>query len=235
MHPGNPHFQAMNRVWLAKAALRKKAPTPMGALFRGLIAGAIGAGAQSLFFKLVKAPRQSKPPPGEGKPEGDDVSALQAMAERTTADLLKRPAPESAKPKIATAIHVLFGAMWGGLYGLARESARFPPQLFGAAVWMLGDNLLLPAFRLAAWPHRYSLKEHRYALGAHMAYGMSTAGSYALLRDLGPVPLSTVPAMALLQLWAFVLRMPPGRLALNRQPWATRFIHGTLVQKAALC
>src|SRR5690242_10930869 len=125
----------MNRVRLVKAAMRRKAPTPMGALVRGLIAGAIGAGAQSLFFKLLKAPPQSRPPEGEGKPEGDDVSALQAMAERTTAGLMKRPVPETAKPKIAGAIHVLFGAMWGGLYGLARESARFPPQLFGAAVW----------------------------------------------------------------------------------------------------
>ena len=226
----------MNRLRLARFALRKKAPSPLGALARGMIAGAAGAGAQSLFFALTRRwmPKPSRPPEGEGKPEGDDVPALQAMAARTVEGLMKRPLSDSAKPRVASAIHYLFGAMWGGLYGLARETARFPPQFFGAAVWMLSDNLLLPAFRLAAWPHRYGLKEHRYALGAHMAYGMATAGSYAVLRDLGPIPLGAVPAMALLQAWAFLLRLPPARAVLRRQPWTARFVHGTLVQKAAL-
>ena len=225
----------MNRVRILKAAMRKKAPSPLGALARGMIAGAVGAGAQSIFFKLVKAPPPSKPPAGEGKPEGDDTSALQAMAGRTVEGLMKRPLPDEAKPGVASAIHYLFGAMWGGLYGLARESLpAFPPPLFGAAVWMLGDNLLLPAFRLAAWPHRYGLREHRYALQAHFAYGLATAGSYAVLRDLGPLPLSAVPAMVLLQAWAFVMRLPPARLFLRTRPWTTRILHGTLVQKAAL-
>ncbi len=225
----------MNRLRIVQAALRRKAPSPLGALARGLIAGAIGAGAQSIFFKLVRSPPPSRPPEGEGKPEGDDVSALQAMAGRTVEGLMKRPLPPEAKARVASAIHYLFGAMWGGVYGLTRESLpAFPPPLFGAAVWMASDNLLLPAFRLAAWPHRYGVKEHRYALGAHVAYGMATAGSYAVLRDLGPMPLTAVPAMVLLQAWAFLMRLPPARLVLRTRPWTTRFLHGTLVQKAAL-
>jgi hypothetical protein len=221
----------MNRLRLARYALRRKAPTPLGAFARGLLAGAIGAGAQSLFFKLVKAPRRTRLPEGVGKPEGDDVPALHALASRleglTGRDL-------GDKARVATAIHVLFGAMWGGVYGLVRESFRMPPQLFGVLVWALSDNVLLPAFRLAAWPHRYSLREHRYAAQAHVAYGLATAGSYAALRDLGPIPLSAVPAMLALQAWAFVLRMPPGRAYLRAQPWTKRWLHGTLVQKAAL-
>ena len=220
----------MNRLRLWRYALRRKAPSPLGALGRGLLAGAIGAGAQSVFFKLVKAPPPTKPPPGEGKPEGNDVTALEAVSGRleglTGRDL-------GDKSRVASAIHYLFGAMWGGLYGLARESFRMPPQLFGVLVWALSDNVLLPAFRLAAWPHRYSGREHRYAVKAHVAYGLATAGSYAVLRDLGPIPLSAVPAMAALQAWAFFLRMPPGRLFLKTQPWHKRMFYGTLVQKAA--
>jgi hypothetical protein len=37
-----------------------------------------------------------------------------------------------------------------------------------------------------------------------------------------------------LQVWAFVLRMPPGRVYLKTQPWPKRLLYGTLVQKAAL-
>ena len=226
----------MNRLRLVRAALRRKAPSPLGALGRGLLAGAIGAGAQSLFFVLTKrwTPQPTRLPEGEGKPEGNDVSALEAVAGRTVEGLMKRTLDPEQKPRVAGAIHYLFGAMWGGLYGLARESFRFPPQLFAVLVWALSDNLFLPAFRLAAWPHRYAAREHRYALQAHLAYGMATAGSYAVLRDLGPIPLSAVPAMVALQAWAFLLRMPPGRAMLQTKPWPKRLLYGTLVQKAAL-
>lgn len=221
----------MNRLRLARYALRRKSPTPLGAVARGFVAGAIGSGVQSLFFKLVKAPKPTRLPEGEGKPEGNDVSALQAVATRLEG-MTRRDLGD--KSRVASAIHVLFGAMWGGVYGLVRESFRMPPQLFGVLVWALSDNVLLPAFRLAAWPNRYSAREHRYAVQAHLAYGLATAGSYAALRDLGPIPLSAVPAMLALQAWAFVMRMPPGRAYLRAQPWTKRFLHGTLVQKAAL-
>jgi hypothetical protein len=99
---------------------------------------------------------------------------------------------------------------------------------------MASDNLLLPAFRVTAWPQHYTLKEHHYAARAHLVYGLSTAAAYALLRDLGPVPLTAVPATLLLQAWAWLLRSPPGHLFGRRQPWQRRIVNGTLVQRAAL-
>src|SRR5437763_6829495 len=100
----------MNRLRFARNALRRKAPTPLGALARGLIAGALGAAAQSAFFKIVKAPAPTRPPRGEGKPEGDDVSALEAVAERTVEGLMKRELDGEQKPRSASLIHVAFGA-----------------------------------------------------------------------------------------------------------------------------
>ena len=228
----------MNRLRVLRAALERKAPSPLGALARGMIAGVIGAGAQSVFFALTRrwTPKPTRLPPGVGKPEGNDVSSLEAVATRVSEGLMKRgPLSEKQRSVGASAIHYLFGAIWGGLYGLARESfGRVSPALFGAGVWMACDNLLLPAFRVAAWPHRYSLREHHYALHAHCAYGFATAGAYALLRDLGPLPLGAIPAMIALQAWAFILRSPPARLWSKTQPWPQRFFRGTLVQKAAL-
>ena len=228
----------MKRIRLLRAAVRRKAPSPLGALARGLVAGAAGAGAQSLFFALTKkwAPKTPPPPPGEGKPEGEDVSSLEAVATRLAGGMMKRgPLPPEQKARAASAVHYLFGAAWGGVYALCRESLpRISPLLFGACVWMASDNLILPAFRLAAWPHRYPLKVHHYALHAHFAYGLATAGTYALLRDLGPVPLGAIPAMIALQAWAWLLRTPPARLLQRRQAWPRRMLYGTLVQKAAL-
>jgi hypothetical protein len=227
----------MNRVRVLRAALRRKSPTPLGAIARGLLAGTAGAAAQSLFFRATQrwAPKPTKLPPEETKPEGDDVSALHALATRVGEGVLKRPMTDEQKSRAATAVHYLFGAGWGAVYALCRESfGRVSPVLFGGAVWVASDNLLLPAFRLAAWPTRYSLQEHHYAVQAHAAFGLATAGTYAVLRDLGPLPLTTIPAMIGLQAWAFLLRSPPARLFRRGQSWPRRVVQGTLVQKLAL-
>ena len=229
----------MNRVRILRAALKRKAPTPLGAVARGVIAGAIGAGAQSLFFRATQklAPPRTKVPPELGKPErkARSESGLQTVARRTVEGLMQRgPLDKAQKARAASVLHYLFGAMWGGVYALCRESFRTSPMLFGAGVWIASDNLILPAFRVAAWPRHYTVREHHYALQAHFAYGLSTAAAYALLRDLGPVPLSTVPALVALQAWAWLLRTPPMRLASRSRPRAQRFFNATLVQKAAL-
>jgi len=170
---------------MLRLAMRRKAPTPLGALARGLLAGAIGAGAQSLFFALTKKrqPEPTKLPPALGKPEPEakDETSLQTVARRLVDDMMQRgPIDEERKSRLATGIHVLFGALWGGLYGLARESFRIPPQLFGSLVWMASDNLLLPAFRLAGWPQHYKPSEHRYAMQAHLVYGGTLVQKAAL-------------------------------------------------------
>jgi hypothetical protein len=229
----------MNRLQIARAALKRKSPTPLGALARGLIAGAAGAAAQSLFFSATRrwAPEPSKVPPGQGKPERQarKESNLETVARRTVQDLMKRgPLDAARKQRAASAVHYFFGAVWGGLYGLWRESFRTSPFLFGVGVWMASDNLLLPAFRVAAWPRHYSMAEHRYALAAHAVYGLATAGCYALLRDLGPVPLRTVPPLLALQASAWMLRTPPMRLLARRQPPHRRLLRSALVRKVAL-
>jgi hypothetical protein len=203
------------------------------------VAGAIGAGAQSLFFLASKRwmPKPSKVPPELSKPEPEaqGESGLETVARRTTEGLMQRgPLDTGTKPIAASVIHYSFGALWGGLYGLTRESRKVSALGFGALVWMASDNFLLPLFRVAAWPKHYSLKEHHYALQAHFVYGLGTAAAYAALRDVGPLPLGTIPAVIGLQAWAWLLRTPPARLLRKTKPWPRRVLQGTLLQKAAL-
>ena len=161
--------------------MRRK--TPVRALLEGIVAGAIGAGVQSLFFRAT-AKIAPKPPKGAFRapePEQANESALETMARRLVEDLAQRgPLDATRKARLGEAVHYGFGAGWGGLYGLVRAS--YPRAwsvagvgAFSFAVWMLGDNLMLPAFRLSAPPHRYPLKSHGYAWAAHLAYGAGTA------------------------------------------------------------
>ncbi len=61
----------MNRPAFLHAAIRSKSPTPIGALAPGMVAGALGAAAQSLFFTVTRsrAPEPTSVPKVLGKPE----------------------------------------------------------------------------------------------------------------------------------------------------------------------
>jgi hypothetical protein len=227
----------LRQAALMLRGLRPHKPSPLGAFARGLVAGAAGAGVQSLFFRATSAaaPEPSQPPPREAKPDGSGESELQTLSRRFAEGLMLRgPLEGAAKDRAASATHYLFGAAWGGLYGLWRETARAPATIFGLAVWMLSDNVILPLFRLSAWPHRYSPKEHAYAAEAHIVYGLATAAAYALLRDIGPnLPLEALPALAALQLRAWWRRTPPVRLWRRNEPMPVRFFD-QFVDRAAL-
>lgn len=223
------------RMRTAAQLARADGPTPLGALWRGAIAGAIGAGVQSLFFRATKrlTPTSTTIDPEHGKPElaARGESSLETTARRFVEGMMIRgPLLGRAKARAAMAVHYGFGAAWGGLYGLWAESAeRAPGSLFGLAVWMASDNLLLPAFRLAAWPQRYRLAEHHYAVHAHLVYGAATQASYAALRQIGPgKALAALPAILGLQALAWLRRTPPGRLLARRQALPQRIWWGAL-------
>ena len=204
--------------------------TPLGALVRGLAAGAVGSAVQSRFFALTRslAPHGSsaafEPPEAAQREE----RATETVARRFVEGMMKRgPLDAEQKERGATAVHYALGAAFGAAWGLVRESF---PDLdrplgvagFGAAAWMIGDNLLYPAFRLGAGPRRYPLATHAYALGAHLVFAAATWSAYEALR-----PRSV--ALAGAALWAV---RADARL-LPRLPRRVRPLGHTLVTTAA--
>ncbi len=179
--------------------MRRK--TPVRALVEGIIAGAVGTAVQSLFFRasarFTPKPAQDAFAPPE--PEQATESALQTVARRLVEGMAQRgPLDGRAKERAGRAVQYGFGAAWGGLYGLLRASY---PRLWSArgvagfalGVWMLSDNVILPGFRLAAWPQRYPLRAHGYAAAAHLVYGAGVAGTLAAADHV-----ELLPALALL-------------------------------------
>lgn len=181
--------------------MRRK--TPIGALFEGLVAGAIGAGAQSLFFRATSKLTPKPPADAFEPPEWQQAheSALETTARRAVEQLAQRgPLEARDKERLGQVVHYGFGAAWGGLYGLLRASyprLRRPSGVLGFAVgvWMVGDNVILPAFKLAAWPHRYPPKSHAYALAAHLAYGAGVAATLEAIDHADLLPLLAALAL----------------------------------------
>lgn len=189
-------------------------PTPLGALVRGLVAGALGSAAQDLFFKATAKLAPATPKGAFAPPEREqrDENATETVARRFVELLMQRPLSAEGKAKGATIVHYAFGAGFGGVYGLLRETVpamRRPAGVLGYSVgaWIAGDDLVLPLFRLAAWPGAYPLKTHAYAVAAHLVFGAAVATAYEAMR---PRSLATAAAAlwALRTNAAWALRLP---------------------------
>lgn len=204
-------------------------PTPFGTLVRGLAAGAFGSGVLNLFFKATTKISPATPKDVFKPPEAEqrEENATETVARRFAQYMLQRPLSPEGKAKGAQIVHYAFGAGLGAAYGLLRESI---PSLhkpagvlaYGFGAWMLGDNLVLPAFRLAAWPNAYPLKTHAYALAAHLAFAAAVSAAYETTR---PLPL----AQATATLWG----MQQNVFLASRLPSSVRPLARALISTAA--
>ncbi len=164
-----------------------KRRTPVGALIEGMVAGIVGAATQTLFFRLTRALAPEPPPEAfhPAEPEQVGESELETVARRLVECMAQRgPLSPPAKRRLGTLVHLGVGARFGAAYGLVRASYPRAWSLpgvaaFSLATWLVGDNLLVPLFRVAGWPHRYPLRSHAYAVAAHLAYGAGVAATLA--------------------------------------------------------
>lgn len=74
--------------------------------------------------------------------------------------------------------HYAMGATSGGIYGAVAEvlpattvGAGLP---FGAAVWLVADEAVVPALGLSKLPTEYPISTHVYAIASHLVYGLTT-------------------------------------------------------------
>jgi uncharacterized membrane protein len=86
------------------------------------------------------------------------------------------------RPGLNNAMHVLYGASWGKVFGLALgrgERAPGPAQglAFGANVWAV-SLAMLPALGLADAPWKQPVASLAQDLGFHFVYGTVTAAAY---------------------------------------------------------
>ena len=85
---------------------------------------------------------------------------------------------ESEKEAAGAVAHYAMGVASGAVYGVTAEmlpaataGAGLP---FGAAVWLVADELVVPALGLSKPPTEYPPSTHAYALASHLVYGLTT-------------------------------------------------------------
>jgi hypothetical protein len=72
--------------------------------------------------------------------------------------------------------------MYGALRSQADGLDLKGGLLYGTGLWLLGDELAVPALGLQGGPATVSGVQHLNRLGAHLAYGLGIATATQLLR-----------------------------------------------------
>lgn len=122
---------------------------------------------------------------GQNKSEQDDATVKAAKA--ISSGVLGHELKESEKKPAGAAVHYAFGTATGGLYGALAEVS---PQVtmgaglpFGAAFWLVADEVAVPLLGLSKGPTEYPPSTHAYALASHLVYGVTAEVSRRALRQ----------------------------------------------------
>jgi putative membrane protein len=170
-------------------------------LWKGVAAGAAGGLAaawvmnqfQSLFNQEpsgkerghgAQSQQQGSPPHGvarelrERGSEEESDDATERMASAVSEKVFGHKLREREKEPAGTVAHYAMGVTSGAIYGAAAEllpattiGAGAP---FGAAVWLIADEFLVPKLGLSKPPREYPPSTHVYALASHIVYGLTT-------------------------------------------------------------
>lgn len=136
----------------------------------------------------VEEPQSHRPVDG-GRHDPATKAADVAVTAMTSA-----PLSEREKRIAGPVVHYLFGASMGAIYGaLAHawpEATRGAGVPYGLGVWLLADEVALPALGLAHGPRAYAFTTHAEMLAAHVVFGVTThVATRQVLHLATPAPL----------------------------------------------
>lgn len=142
----------------------------------GLVGGLVASFVMGEFQALLSAlsEEEKKKPKNKKEDEPANVKTAEAISENVFDHQLKK----SEKEPAGEAVHYAMGAASGLIYGIASEIAPSATAglglPFGAAVWLVADDIVVPALGLSKPPTEYALSTHAYALTSHLVYGLTT-------------------------------------------------------------
>lgn len=169
---------------LNRRAKRASAGKDMAAgAIAGLTGAAVMTGFQKIWSTLQK--RQSEASSGGNSQHADEPATVKAAGAVSEA-VLRRPIPDSRKPLAGSLVHYSFGAFNGAVY---RALSRKLPlaetghgTLYGAALWAVADETIVPAAGLSKPAKENPPSSHIYGLASHVAYGLATDTTYRIVR-----------------------------------------------------
>jgi len=163
--------------------------TPLGAILRGLVAGAAGTVVMdALWYARYRR--------GGGKENfldwefsadlknWENAPAPALVGKRIVEGFTGQELPPERAAFMNNFMHWAYGIAWGTAYGILAGSLRRPFLAlglpFGAGVWA-ADYAILPIAKVYKPIWEYDPRTLWKDLSAHLAYGMGSAATFALL------------------------------------------------------
>ncbi len=165
---------------------RKRENTAKG-LAAGLIGGLFASWVMSRFqagMSKLKEKTQETPPEPQGP---EDEPATVKTATMVATKVFRTEIRPEQKTMASNAVHYGYGAFAGGVYGAAAEKLDLARaglgSLFGAILWAISDEVMVPALGLSKGPTEYPLEVHASALASHLVYGVTVEAVRRALRS----------------------------------------------------
>jgi putative membrane protein len=172
-----------------------------GNVWKGLAAGVIGGLVaswtmnqfQALLSKLMEneerphgaqSLQQGSPQQGvgeelqeQGRDDPNDTAPAR-LANALAVAAFNRELTKREKEVAGAFFHYAMGITSGAIYGAVAEAT---PEVtiavglpYGATVWAIADEVVVPALGLSRWGTEYPLSIHAYALASHLVFGLTT-------------------------------------------------------------
>lgn len=167
--------------------------TPIGAIARGLVAGAFGTLAMdvSLYARYKRsggADRFSAWEFSSGLSDWADAPAPAQVGKRLVEGLFQHQLPAQRASLVNNVTHWAYGLLGSVQYAVVAGSLKAPRIRygvpFGASVWAAG-YAVLPAAKLYKPIWEYDRATLAKDLGSHLVYGLGTAAAFELLTTPG--------------------------------------------------
>ncbi len=141
----------------------------------GLIGGLAASFLMSEFQSLVTAITEEKKESRDKKAdEPATVKAAEAISEGAFDHSLTPQEKEVAGPAVHYAMGGISGLMYGAAVEIAPVSASGAGLPFGTAVWLIADDVVVPALGFSKPADQYPFSTHFYAFSSHLVYGFAT-------------------------------------------------------------
>ena len=174
------------RKWLNRNDDRNVWKGLAAGLAGGLVASYVMNQFQALWSKASEAAKKPQGSPsashgGQGQQQRDSEKQEPATVKAAAAiseGVFDHHLTKSEKKVAGPAVHYAMGGTSGAIYGAASELA---PEVtvgagipFGTAVWLVADEITVPALGLTEPPTQRPLSWHVSSLASHFVYGLTT-------------------------------------------------------------
>jgi putative membrane protein len=146
---------------------------------RDVLAGAVAGLAGGLVAAFVMSEFQTAASAfKDGSSGGGEMPANEKAAAEISEGVFHQEMTEPERKEAGEAVHYAMGGFSGMVYGAAAEIAPVATVgaglPFGAVVWLLADDVAVPALGLSKPATEFPVSTHAYALGSHLVYGLTT-------------------------------------------------------------